>query len=202
VPDRSRHIHAGLRVSAVSIVWTVLASTVSVVLGVRAGSLVLIAFGAVGIFDAIGSAVLVSHFRHALKHDNFSEHRERVAQRVVAAGLLIVGTATLVASAIRLNDHAHAKAPIAGLVVSGASVVVLTSLATRKRRLGALIPSRALQADGGLSFVGALTAVAALAGASLNSALGWWWMDPSAACAIAVGALALAGVTARAAFRT
>jgi divalent metal cation (Fe/Co/Zn/Cd) transporter len=190
-------LRAGLRVSAVSIVWTVLASTASIVLGIRAGSVVLVAFGAVGVFDAVGSAVLVTHFRDALQHDAIDAGRERIAQLVVSTGLLIVGTATVVAATSRLVRHDHAREPTAGLVVAAVSVLVLEVLALAKRRLGRRIPSRALVADGGLSLVGALTAMAALIGAGLSAGLDWWWMDPAAACAIAVGALGLAVVTLR-----
>lgn len=190
-------LRAGVRVSAVSIVWTVSASAASIGLGIASGSLVLIAFGAVGVFDAIGSAVLVAHFRHAIRHDTISVRRERVAQLVVATGLLIVGSATIVAAVTRLVRKDHAHASVAGLVVSAASIVVLAVLATMKRRIGLRVPSRALRADGGLSAVGAGTALAALVGAALNQAAGWWWMDPGAACAIAVGAVGLAVVTLR-----
>jgi divalent metal cation (Fe/Co/Zn/Cd) transporter len=186
-----------MRVSAVSIVWTVAASTASIALGIAAGSLVLLAFGAVGIFDAVGSAVLVSHFRHALKHDEISEGRERVAQLVVSIGLLIVGTATVGAAAVKLVNGSHAHESVVGLVISAVSIPVLAVLATLKRRLGLRIPSRALRTDGGLSLVGAATAVAAVAGAGLDDALSWWWADPVAACAIAIGAVGLAGVTLR-----
>jgi divalent metal cation (Fe/Co/Zn/Cd) transporter len=190
-------LRAGLRVSVASIVWTVLASTASIGLGIRSGSLVLVAFGAVGVFDAVGSAVLVTHFRHALRHDVISVRRERLAQLVVAIGLLIVGTATVAAGIARLVRQDHSHESVAGLAVAGCSIVVLACLGIQKRRLGLRIPSRALRADGGLSLVGAATAAAAVAGTALNDALSWWWSDPVAACVIALGAMGLSVATLR-----
>ncbi len=193
-----REVRAGLALSVASIVWTVGASAESIAVGVGARSLVLIAFGAVGVFDAVGSIVLVTHFRHALRHEVIHEGRERVAQLVVGTGLSIVGTVSLAGGIYRLVGGQHTKEQVAGLVVAGLSVVALAFLGTAKRRYGKRIPSRALAADGGLSLIGALAASAALAGAGLNDAFGWWWSDPAAACAIAIGALAIAVSTLRA----
>ena len=56
-------LRAGLRVSALSIGWTLSSSTAAVAIGMTAGSLVLVAFGLTGVLDAVGSATLVVHFR-------------------------------------------------------------------------------------------------------------------------------------------
>jgi hypothetical protein len=53
--------------SLVSVVWTVIASSVAIALGITGNSAVLVAFGAIGFVDALGSVALVYHFRHALR---------------------------------------------------------------------------------------------------------------------------------------
>jgi len=58
----SDDLRAGLRVSAVSIAWTLSSSVAAVAIGIATGSLVLIAFGLTGVLDAAGSATLVVHF--------------------------------------------------------------------------------------------------------------------------------------------
>jgi divalent metal cation (Fe/Co/Zn/Cd) transporter len=80
--------------------------------------------------------------------------------------------------------------------VASASVVALTLLARVKLTLGRRIPSQALFADGLLSTTGAVLGVVTVLG-TLLSALGWWWADPIAALAVAVGALAVAVILAR-----
>src|SRR5205823_584940 len=114
------------------------------------GSLVLLAFGLAGVLDAAGSAALVVHFRHALRHETFSERHERAALRVVTSGLVLVGTLTAVESARRLITGTSTHSAAAGLVLAMISTVVLGYLSTRKRRIAARIPSRALLADGWL----------------------------------------------------
>jgi hypothetical protein len=111
---RTDSVRAGLVASAVSICWTACASAVTIVLGLSSGSVVLVAFGSVGVFDVVGSLALVVHFRHALRHQSISGGRERFTQRVVIAGLLIVGIATTAASGVRLAERAHPTSRSAG----------------------------------------------------------------------------------------
>ena len=95
-------LRSGVRVSTLSIAWTVVASTVAIGAGVKASSLVLIAFGCTGLLDAAGSTALVVHFRHALKHETFSERHEHIAFLVVTGGLVLVALTTMVVSVSRL----------------------------------------------------------------------------------------------------
>lgn len=190
-PEDTADLRAGVRVSSVSIAWTLVASAVSVVLGVKASNLVLVAFGCTGLLDAAGSIALVVHFRHALRHETFSERHEHVAFLVVTGGLVVVALATVAESVVRLVTQKHGEQTLVGIGVAAASVVVLALLARRKIELGRSIPSQALVADGLLSTTGAVLAVVTVLG-TLLSALGWWWADPVAALVVAIGALAVA----------
>ncbi|MCU1490334.1 MAG: cation efflux protein [Acidimicrobiaceae bacterium] len=185
-------LRSGVQVSAVSIGWTVFSSTVAVALGFTHGSLVLVAFGFTGVLDAIGSAVLVVHFRRALRHESISGRHEYVALRVVTTGLLLVGILTAVESVQHLVNKTASHGVPLGLVVAALSIVVLAVLSHRKRKLGRLIPSRALLADGWLSATGSLLALATVVGTGLTSLFGWWWADPTAAMIVALGAIGTA----------
>jgi divalent metal cation (Fe/Co/Zn/Cd) transporter len=185
-------LKAGLVASAVSIAWTALSSSIAITLGLMSGSVVLVAFGAVGVFDMVGSIALVLHFRHSMRHEEFSERHEAIALRLVTLGLAIVGTATLVASILRLVSGGAATEPLVGIIVAAASIGVLGLLGIRKRGLGRTIPSPALVADGWLSLIGGGTAAATVIGLVLNRTLGWAWPDPVAAIGIAVTAIAVA----------
>jgi divalent metal cation (Fe/Co/Zn/Cd) transporter len=189
-------LRSGVRVSTVSIAWTVLASSVSIAIGVTASNLVLIAFGCTGLLDAAGSVALVIHFRHALKHETFSERHEHIAFLVVTSGLVVVALATAIESLDRLLTKTQGGESVAGIGVAASSIVVLAVLARRKIALGRAIPSQALVADGLLSTTGAVLAFVTVLG-TLLSALGWWWADPVAALAVAVGALVVAVFLAR-----
>lgn len=198
-PVSQEHLlRSGTRVSAIGASWTVIASTAGIVLGVTENSLALVAFGAVGILDVVGSVTLVVHFVHARAHGAMSEHLERLALRVVTAGLVAVGIATAVASVLRLVEHARGNGSALGVVLAGVSCLALTGFSLRKRYVAVRLPSVALLADSRLSAIGALLAVVAVGGTAATQALGWWWADPVAALMIAIIAGWLGVVMARA----
>jgi hypothetical protein len=51
-----RNLQSGLRVSQVSLAWTIAVGSVAVVVGVIGSSLALFTFGLIGLLDGIGSA--------------------------------------------------------------------------------------------------------------------------------------------------
>ena len=184
-------LRAGLRISIISLSWTLLAGSCAIALGAEDGSLTLAAFGAIGLLDAVGSTALVVHFKHALRHETISEGHERMALRVVTLGMAGVGTGTIAISALRLATPSSDRSSAAGIALAAASIGVLAALAARKRAVARRVPSQALNADGWLSAVGAVLAGFTLAGTALTAAYGWWWLDPVAALAVAVGAIAV-----------
>jgi divalent metal cation (Fe/Co/Zn/Cd) transporter len=191
------HLRAGVRISTMSIAWTVVSSTTAVALGVGAKSIVLLAFGLTGLLDAAGSATLVAHFRHALRHETFSARHEQRSMRVVTIGLGVIGALTALESTRRLINREPSHAIPAGVVLATLSAAVLAVLFVRKRSIAGRIPSRALLADGWLSATGCVLAVVTVAGTGLASAFQWWWADPVAALAVACLAVLIAVVMAR-----
>ncbi|MEY2447522.1 MAG: hypothetical protein QOH79_998, partial [Acidimicrobiaceae bacterium] len=182
-------LRAALRVSAASLAWTIVSSSASVAIGIAQNSLVLVAFGLTGVLDSAGSAVLVAHFRHALRHEEFSDRHERLALRVVTIGLVVVGVLTSAESVRRVVGSVHGEAVPAGVALAAVSATVLALLSSRKRRVAGAVGSRALLADGWLSATGALLGVVTVLGTGLASVFDWWWVDPIAAAVVACGAV-------------
>jgi hypothetical protein len=176
----------GLLLSISSIAWALTASAAEVVLGVANHVLTLVVFGAAGGLDAAGSATLVVHFRHALRHDELAERHERRATLVVSLGLLVLGVVTLFESVRRLAAHSLAGDSHAGVVVAAGSMIVLPLLAFGKRRVGLELGSSSLVADAWLSFCGGVLAALAVVGASVGSLPELWWVDPTIAAGIAI----------------
>ncbi|MGH9047575.1 MAG: cation transporter [Acidimicrobiales bacterium] len=182
---------AAYRISLVSLVFTLVAGSCAIAVGALAGSLVLVTFGAIGLLDAIGSATLIVHFRHALHRDALSARHEGIAMAVVTIGMAAIGLATMADSAYRLATKAGGGTSIVGIVIAGVSVIVLAALARGKHRIAPHVPSPALRADGWVSALGAMLALVTLLGTALQKGLGWWWLDPTAAIAVASGALVM-----------
>lgn len=185
-------VRAGLRVSVVAVIWTVATGVLSIGIGAGRGSLALVAFGSIGMLDALGSATLVVHFRHTLHHEAFSERHERLALRVINLGMFVIGLSTVIESTRRLVFGAHVDTVWAGVVLAAVSVVVLAVLSVQKRRIGHQIPSRALQADGALSAIGAMLAFVTTVGAGIASFVDASSVDPSAAVVVGLIAVVVA----------
>jgi divalent metal cation (Fe/Co/Zn/Cd) transporter len=136
---------------------------------------------------------LVEHFRRARRLGGVSARLERAILRLVAFGMWGVAASTGVQSVMRLASGDTAQPTLAGTVLAGVSMVVLTLLARRKATLGRAVHSAALVADSQLTAVGAALACITVLGTAGTTALGWSWLDPAAAllmsCAlVAVGA--------------
>jgi divalent metal cation (Fe/Co/Zn/Cd) transporter len=181
----SADLQAGLKVSQISIAWTVTVCVAAVVTGVTNDSLVLIAFGLTGLLDGAGSFVLVLHFGHALAHNAISSARERLALRVVSIGLIVIGGSTAIESARRLIVSEAGHGSSIGIGIAGASAVVLAALAVAKHRIAHRLASNALRADGWLSATGAALALIAVTGMALSSGTAPTWIDPAAALSVA-----------------
>lgn len=198
-PDRghTEAVRAGLVVSSLSLGWTAVAGTIAITAGIVGDSLALVAFGVIGLLDAVGSATLIVHFRHSLHHEQLSQRHERIALRVITAGMAVIGVATMADSVYRLVSHASNRPGVVGVAVAAASVVVLSLLAVRKMHIADRIPSHTLHADGWVSAVGAVLAVVTVVGIGLDRAYHWWWADPVAAICVAAGAIVVSVILAR-----
>jgi divalent metal cation (Fe/Co/Zn/Cd) transporter len=185
-------VSAALLLSVTSVVWTVLSSTLSIGIGARRHVAVLIAFGAIGVVDAIGSVALSYHFHHARRHDHLDEQLEAIAHRIVLVGLVVVGVSAIGAGVLRLHSSQTADAGTAAIVLTAASMLVLSILALGKERVGRRLGSEALRSDGRVSGIGAVLAAVTLVGTATARWFGWTWVDGSATIVVGAGALALA----------
>ena len=189
------HVSAALLVSALSVVWTVVASSLAVTIGVRSHTAVLVAFGAIGAVDAIGSVALVYHFQHGLRHGRLSDELEKLAHRVVLVGLFSVGCASVLGGLVRLALSQTSEPSDPGVALAAISVVALIALSLRKRQVARRIASKALLSDGHLSAVGAMQGAVTLAGTAMAGWLGWHWADAAATTIVGSVAILVAAST-------
>jgi len=184
LPEKA--VRSGLRVSLISIAWTVLASSAAIAAGIAGHSLVVIVFGLTGFVDAAGSLTLVFHFRHTLKHEAVSAAREALSLHVVSGGLVAIGVFTVVESSRRLIVGARPHGSAYGAAIAAASFFALGVLALWKRSVARRVHSRALGADGLLSTIGAGLAFIAVVGTTLAGRRHLSWIDPASSLVLAL----------------
>jgi divalent metal cation (Fe/Co/Zn/Cd) transporter len=172
--------------------YNVVEGVAALAAGVAASSVSLIGFGLDSAVEVSTALVLTWRLRKERDGGCMAEHDQR-AQRLIA--LCFAALAAWVAySAIgQLVAREEPAASLIGIVVAGASVVLMPALARAKRRLGPALGSQAVVSEARQTELCALLSAVVLGGLALNALLGWWWADPVAALMIA----AIAAIEAR-----
>ena len=174
-----------LTLSYLSVLWGVVAGSVSVTAGLLAGSLGVLGLGLNVLADVAGSIGLVWRFG-VEKRDPARGHRaEARASLVVAVGLSVVGVTLSVAAINGLVSGSGPTRSVLAMASAGVSAVVLAPLGVLKYRTGKALHSHALKGDGTLSGMGAALGVLALLALVADRVFGWWWADRAAALAVA-----------------
>ena len=110
---------------------------------------------------------------------------EERAQKLVALQFFILAPYVAVEAIQHLAGAAHPEISVLGLVLTATSVVGMPVLGIAKQRLANTLGSSATHGEGAQNLLCAYLAGAVFLGLLGNAALGWWWLDPIAALAIA-----------------
>jgi divalent metal cation (Fe/Co/Zn/Cd) transporter len=167
----------GFTLEYASMAWMAIEAAVAITAGVLASSIALTGFGLDSVIEFFAAAVVIWQLR--------GEDRETRAVRLIGVTFFALA-AYLTAEGIHdLVTHARPGESIPGLAITAAALIVMPALAIAKRRTGQALGNRTLIAESAETAFCAYTSAATLAGVGLNTALGWWWADPTAALVIA-----------------
>jgi divalent metal cation (Fe/Co/Zn/Cd) transporter len=126
--DRVLQTRAGRRVEYLSITWTSLEAIIGVTVGILAGSVALIGFGADSIIEVASSCVLLWWLAEG------SIDRDRAAHRLVGACFFALAAYIAIDASADLLRHEAPRVTYFGILYAGACVVVMPLLARAKRR--------------------------------------------------------------------
>ncbi len=172
-----------IRLEYFTVAWNTAEIVVSIIAGIMAQSIALIAFGLdSGVEVASGLALLWRFKQQRLEE----EQADRRAAKIVGITFFLLSAYAGVEAARDLWFHHVPKASLAGMILAGAALVTMPLLGIAKRRLARSLGSRALSADSAETLFCSYFSATLLAGLALNAWLGWWWADPAAALIIAV----------------
>jgi divalent metal cation (Fe/Co/Zn/Cd) transporter len=167
------------RLAYVTIGWTGLEAVVAVWAAAAAGSVALLGYGVDSAIEVFSGAVVLWRFA-----GGGGDSRERRAAQAVGWSLLALGVFVTVDG---LRSLVHREAPsisVVGIILTGASVVIMPALARAKRRVASAVGSVALAGDARQSDLCAWLSAIVLAGLLLRAASGWWWVDAVAGLAL------------------
>ncbi|MFC4008139.1 hypothetical protein ACFOY2_12975 [Nonomuraea purpurea] len=176
---------AARALSLVTLAWLAVESTLGLAAGLSAHSVALIGWGMAAFVEAAASLIVLWRFTG---RRTLSPSAENSARRAVALSFWLLAP-YLVVHVLHDLDAGHRAEPTAlGIVVTTFSLVSMPMLGVAKRRLGARLASAATSGEGTQNLICAAMAAGVLAGLWLNT-LGWWWVDPAVAVALAAVAV-------------
>ena len=163
--------------------WNVMEVAVTITLGLRAGSLALIAFGLDSVIEIFASTVVIRNLRDG-RHDPGDRRVHRSLRLIAVAFWILAGF--LVAISLRglIQGDRPDSSPF-GVAYLALTAGVMFGLARVKRTTGNALGSETLQAEAAMTFLDGCLATGVLTALVFNAWLGWWWADATAALLVA-----------------
>ena len=183
-PSRARLRRRGFALEYATLGWNVVGVVVLAFAARSASSVALVGFGLDSLIEVGASAVVLWEL------SGTDGTRERRALRLIGVAFGLLALYLVVQSTIVLATGHHARPSPLGIVWTAVTAAVMFALAVGKTRTGSALGNPVLQAEGRVTHVDAILAVAVLIGLMLNAAMGWWWAD-------ALAGYVLAGYAAR-----
>jgi divalent metal cation (Fe/Co/Zn/Cd) transporter len=175
--DSATGLREGRFLEYLTIGWNVIEGVVSIGAGLFAGSTALVGFGVDSAIESVSGAVLLWR----LQDDACHAEREARALRLVGVSFFLLAGWVGFESARTLILREPPGSSAVGIAIAALSLLVMPWLAYRKRRVAAVLGSRALDSDSRQTSLCAYLSAILLGGLLLNAMLGWWWADPVAA---------------------
>jgi divalent metal cation (Fe/Co/Zn/Cd) transporter len=187
-PSRRELVARALGLEYLTVGWNVAEGVIAVSAAVVAGSVALLGFGIDSFVESASGLVMIWRLqaeRRASRDDATLDAIEHRARRLVALSLFLLAAFVVADAGDTLWAGERPAFSLIGVSLTSVSLVVMLWLARAKRRVARNLGSRAMEADAFQTTACWWLSLAALAGVTLNGALGWWWADPVAALVIA-----------------
>jgi divalent metal cation (Fe/Co/Zn/Cd) transporter len=168
--------------SWLSLAWMGAEGAIAITAGILAGSIALIGFGIDSAIEGAASLVIVWRFTGQRLLSAASETR---AQRLVAIQFFLLAPYVTVQAIRHLITGAEVETSWLGMALTATSLIGMPILGVAKQRLAQTLGSSATHGEGAQNLLCAYLAGAVFVGLAGNALLGWWWLDPVAALAIA-----------------
>ena len=158
--------------------WNVVGVVILGFLATTSSSVALLGFGLDSLIEIGASAVVLWELSGS------GEDRQRRALRMIGLAFIALAAYLVVQSPIALVSQHHASPSAAGVAWTGITAIVMFGLAVGKTRTGRALGNPVLVAEGKVTAIDGILAVAVLVGVTLDLLFGWWWADPLAGLVI------------------
>ncbi|WP_231618933.1 cation transporter [Nonomuraea sp. SBT364] len=169
----------------VTIVWLAVESSLGLAAGLAAHSVALIGWGLSALVEVAASLIVVWRFTGTRTLSASAEHR---ARRAIAVSFWLLAPYLIIHVGHDLDAGHRAVPSVLGIVVTAVSLVSMPILGLVKRRLAKRLASGATAGEAAQNLICGAMAAGVLAGLWAGT-IGWWWVDPAMALALAVVAV-------------
>ena len=184
--QRDRWARIGLWLVGGTLAYNVVEAGLALWFGASADSVALLGFGLDSAIECAAASVLLWRLsleaRGAAEAD--LERAEHRVHRFVGVTFLCLAVYVTVQASLTLLRAQIPEESIPGIVLAGASLVVMPLVSWGKLRAAREIPSAALRAEAKETLACSYLSFTLLLGLVANAAAGWWWADPVAALAM------------------
>lgn len=168
-------LRLGRILEAVTLSWNLVGIGVLAIAAVGARSVALAGFGLDSLIEIGASTVVLWEL------SGTGEERRRRALRLIGAAFVALALYLAIQSSLVLAAGYHSRHSPLGMAWTAVTAIAMFLLAGGKAKAGKALHNRVLEAEGRVTAIDGVLAVAVLLGLVLNSTLGWWWADPVAA---------------------
>lgn len=174
-----------VRLEQFTIGYNVFEMVIALAAGVSAGLISLIGFGVDSGIEVAAAAVVLHRLFAQLRGGAVDEAKERRALKFIAVTFFALAAYVTFEGLSRLFGDETPNTSLVGVLLVGASVVVMPWLAHVKRRAGEALGSRLVIADAAETRLCAWLSVSTFAGLLAFTLFGWTWLDAVAGFVIA-----------------
>jgi divalent metal cation (Fe/Co/Zn/Cd) transporter len=163
--------------------WNTMEVFVTIALGVKAGSLALVAFGLDSVVEIFASSVVIRNLRDG-RYDP-GDRRIHRSLRLIAAAFWLLAAFLIVMSVRGLVQGDRPDNSPLGIAYLAFTAFAMFGLARLKQVTAAEMESEPLQAEAAMTFLDGCLSTGILVALVLNTLLNWWWADAGAALLVA-----------------
>jgi divalent metal cation (Fe/Co/Zn/Cd) transporter len=188
-PGTERLTRRGLQLAWFTVGYNVLEGALALSAGVAAGLVSLIGFGIDSGIESLSGVLVALRLSARLRSGETDERKERLALRLVAVTFFLLAAYVTVDGIRSLVSGERPDTSTLGLIVLGASLLVMPLLAAAKRRVGLRLDDKLILADAAETRICVLLSLSTFVGLALFSLTGAAWLDPVAGFLIAAFAV-------------
>lgn len=185
----SRAARRAVRYAGLTIGYNLAEGVIAIAAGVVASAISLVGFGIDSGIEVAAAVVVLVRLTAELRGGEPDPVKERRALRFIAATFFALAVYVTVVGVRDLVAGGRPDTSVVGIVLTGASTVVMPVLARAKRRAGQQMNSRLVVVDSTETKLCAWLSASTFAGLVAYALLGWTWLDPVAGFVIAAFAV-------------